>query len=162
MQASHASITKARLVAVLLTAASPMIGSFGASAQQMANGPDISKCDMIRDHNLRDNCLDASIADSKARIAAAAARIKANEAKIKVDTARTETAKVQITAAAKSVVASETMVAAANAETACNKELVVVAQSPDKQAKGRNILVSAGKDVAQYGACKLLAQLKNE
>jgi septal ring factor EnvC (AmiA/AmiB activator) len=147
MQASHASVSKARFVAVLLTAASPVIGSFGVSAQQMASGPDISKCEMIKDRGQRDNCLDASIADSKTRIKAATDQIAAS--------------KKQIVAATKNIATIETETAAADAEIACHQELRVVAQDPAKQAKGRELIVASGKGIAQYGACKLLQQLKN-
>ncbi len=139
MQASHASVSKARFVAVLLTAASPVIGSFGVSAQQMASGPDTSKCELIKDRGQQVECLDASIANSKARIKAASG---------------------QISTATKSIAVSEAVTSTASKEITCNDELMVVAKDPAKQAKGRDILVASGKGVAQYGACNLLQQLK--
>jgi hypothetical protein len=140
MQASHASVSKARFVAVLLTAASPVIGSFGVSAQQMASGPETSKCELIKDRGQQVECLDASIANSKARIKAAGG---------------------QISAATKSIAVSEAVTSTASKEITCNDELMVVAKDPVKQAKGRDILIASGKGVAQYGACNLLQQLKN-
>lgn len=139
MQASHASVSKARFVAVLLTAASPVIGSFGASAQQMASGPDNPGCELIKDRGQQVECLDASIANSKARIKAASG---------------------QISTATKSIAVSEAVTSTASKEITCNDELMVVAKDPAKQAKGRDILVASGKGVAQYGACNLLQQLK--
>jgi hypothetical protein len=147
MQASHASVSKARFVAVLLTAASPVIGSFGVSAQQMASGPDTSKCELLKDRGQQVECLDASIANSKARIKAADSQIKA--------------ASAQVSAAAKSIAVSDAATSAASKEITCNDELMVVAKDPAKQAKGRDILIASGKGVAQYGACNLLQQLKN-
>jgi len=44
--------TKAKVAAAILTAAIPMVGSFSASAQQMAaNTPDFSRCDRMSDAN---------------------------------------------------------------------------------------------------------------
>jgi hypothetical protein len=148
MQASQASSYKARCVAVLLTAASPMIGSFGVSAQQMASGPSVSKCETAADVKQSPDCdLDASIANSKARIKAADSQLKA--------------AGAQIAAATKSIAINDTATSAANIEITCNKELRSVAQDPVKQARGRELLLASGKDVGQYGACKLLQQLRN-
>jgi hypothetical protein len=174
MQASQASSYKARCVAVLLTAASPMIGSFGVSAQQMASGPDISKCETAPDIKQRPDCdLGASIANSKARMKAADEKIAAAKASIANSKRTTSEATQQLATASKaittakssietstqSITVSETVATEARKQEACGKALVELAKDPEKQAKGRLTLTAAGMNVAQFGACNLVRHL---
>jgi hypothetical protein len=139
MHASTASLTKARIVAALLTAASPMAGSFSASAQQMANGPDYSKCDAIKDHGKQAECyVESNIANSKARINAADSRIAAGT---------------------KTIAANTAVISAARKEEICGDKLIELAKDPAMKAKGRDLVIASGRPFAEYGSCKLLSEL---
>ena len=67
---------------------------------------------------------------------------------------------------AASIAESKARIAAANARVAtadtegdCGRKLLEAAKDPTRQARGHALLTAAGKDVAVYGACKLLRQL---
>jgi hypothetical protein len=139
MYASSASVTKARIVAALLTATSPMAGAFSASAQQMASGPNYSKCDAIKDHGQQAECyVDSSIANSKARIKAADERTAAGT---------------------KTIAANTAVITVARKEEICGDKLLAVAQDPKKREAGQQILAAARKSPGEYGMCRLLAEL---
>jgi hypothetical protein len=165
---------KARTIAVFLTASSSIGAAFPVSAQQVASGPDISKCETAPDIKQRPDCdLDASIANSKARMkaadekSAAAKAAIANSKRATTDaTQQLATASKSITAAAKSIetgtqtiAVSDAVAAEARKQEACGKALVELAKDPDKQAKGRAALTAAGMNVAQFGACRLVQHL---
>jgi hypothetical protein len=175
---------KARTIAVFLTASSSIGAAFPISAQQVASGPDISKCETAPDIKQRPDCdLDASIANSKARMKAADEKSAAAKASI-TNSKRTAsdaaqqlaTASKSITTATKSIetgtqtiavsdqsiAASEVKAAEFRKEEACGKQLIELAKDPEKQTKGRLALTSAGMDVAQFGACKLVRHLTIE
>jgi hypothetical protein len=139
MYASSASVTKVRIVAALLTATSPMAGAFSASAQQMASGPNYSKCDAIKDHGAQAECyVDSNIANSKARIKAADERIAAGT---------------------KTVAANTAIITAARKEEICGDKLIELAKDPAMKAKGRDLVIASGRPFAEYGSCKLLTEL---
>ncbi len=124
MQASLASVSKARVVAVLLTAASPVLGSFGASAQQTASAdPNNPRCELIQDRVARSDCLDASIAASKARIKAADEKTAAHDKSIAASKKAAAVAGQELVAAEKSTAASK------KAATVAGQELVAAETS---------------------------------
>ncbi|MEQ1730175.1 MAG: hypothetical protein ABL982_17545 [Vicinamibacterales bacterium] len=139
----------ARLLLYVATASGSALVPFHAAAQQVASGPDYSQCDKIADGLQFGHCrLDASIAHSKERIKAAdtkianaTATIAAGEVKIALSEAETRAAKDAI---------------------GCSAELKELAKDKGKQERGRALLLAAGQGVAQYGACRLRDQLKNE
>ena len=130
MQMPRASTRTVRAVAALLTATSPIAAAFPAAAQQqMLSGP----ADVSKCGAIKDPIKSARCVDDymAASIAESKARIAAANARV----------------------------ATADTEGDCGRKLLEAAKDPTRQARGHALLTAAGKDVAVYGACKLLRQL---
>ena len=122
--------TKAKVAAAILTAAIPMVGSFSASAQQMASAqPDFSACDQMRDTNPKGAIV------------------------CRLDALRAHTAAVQGESA---VVRRETVQLERDGQ--CARDLKALRER-DSTVLDRGRAILAGRPAAQFGVCNLLAAL---